>query len=378
MRRMAQPRFSNSGALKILRTRWVFYLIVGLAVIVINYLLLMRGSSDSVSQSWLVIASLVFLGQSTLFYFDLPQNHREKDGKLLPAFGAGTWLSLLRLLLLSALAGFLVSPRPEDRLAWAPFTLYLAFNLIDLIDGYAARHWGQVTCLGAKLDLDLDTRGMLVGSILAIRFGTAGGWYALVGLARYIYVAAAWARKRMGLRVSEQPNPNSRPLAGLQMGISTALLAPVLHPPFTILVSSVTMIIFLANFFYDWLVAIGRAPAVRRPRMPASLRGILAPALRALLFALLVYRAGSGASQDSLVVELLIGTGLLLGAGVRVLSLVLLAQLGISLSGNVPDLVELIITFSSLMLVYTGSGWLSLWAPENSLIRKRLGDGGAE
>jgi phosphatidylglycerophosphate synthase len=255
-----------------------------------------------------------------------------------------------------------------------PFVLYISFNLIDLIDGYAARRWGQPTRLGEKLDLDLDGRGMLVGGVLAVLAGTAGWWYLLVGLARYIYVAAVWVRRRIGLPITEHPNPNSRPLAGLQMGITTALLAPTLHPPFTILISTLTMVPFLANFTYDWLVAIGKAPAVQRPMLPDPVRGAVGLVLRVIVVSLLVFRVATGAGHEPIYVELLIGAGLLLGAGARVLALVLLAWLGLALGSQAPGTVVVAIMLASLALVYTGAGWLALWAPEDAVIRKRLGE----
>ena len=366
---MAQRKLSNSGALNKLRSRWDFYLIVGLAVIVISYLLFL----DSFSTSWIIIASLVFLGQVAIFLFDLPKNHREKDSKLLPAFGAGTWLSLLRLLLLSMVAGFLIFPRLVGGLAWVPFTLYLAFNLLDLVDGYAARRWGQVTRLGEKLDLDLDGRGMLVGSLLAVLAGAAGWWYLLVGMARYFYVFGIWLRKRLRLPVIEKANQRGRPLAGLQMGVSTAMLAPALHPPYTIWISTLVMVPFLANFIYDWLV-IGRKRA-KQVLFPEWVTKLLPLILRAALVPLPAFRLFSiEASGVSLAIEVLIMIGLLLGAGVRVLCLILLIQIGLVLQKQLPQTLDLIVSLFSLTLVYLGPGAYSLWQPETSILRRRLGE----
>lgn len=374
MRRMLRQA-PTDPLLRNLRSRWALFLFLGLFCIACFYYLLVEPHSSD-PERWLIVASLVFAGQAILFYFDLEKNHTLSSTELLPGFGIGTWLSALRLLLLSLLAGFLLSSRSEGTLAWAPFWLYLAFNLMDLIDGYAARRSGQVTRLGEKLDLDLDSRGMLAGALVAIQLGATGWWYALVGLARYVYVGALWFRRRSGLKASEQPNPNSRPLAGLQMGVNTALLAPALMPPFTTCISALALVPFLANFFYDWLVAVGKVPAVKKPWLPASVRGAMGLSLRVLVFALLVYRALATDGGAVMPFELLLGAMLLLGAGARIISLVLLVRLGISLGGNSPDMVEWLTILASWLLVYTGAGWLGLWAPENSLIRGRLGEQG--
>ncbi len=364
---MAQP---GNSTLKKLRRSWAIFLFFGVVIIGLGYLFL---QGDSFAVSWGTIASVFFFYQIAIFYFDLLKNIGKHEKKLNPPFGLGTWLSLVRLLLLSMLAGFLIAPRPEGWLTWAPFTLYLIFNLIDLIDGYAARRWGQVTQLGAKVDLDLDGRGILVGSLLAVLAGTAGSWYLLVGLARYLYVLALWIRRRLGLRVIEKPNPRGRPLAGLQMGVTTALLAPSLHPPFTILISTMVMIPFLGNFLYDWMV-IGKALS-KQVFLPSWVTKYLPLLLRVFLFALVIYRVISGEVTGYFIfIEAFLAIGIFLGLGVRVLGLLLLVQLGLVLRAQPLGIANLILSLCSLALVYLGPGIVALWQPENSILRRRLGE----
>jgi len=378
---MAQRRVSKFAALKKLRARWSIFLFAGLALIVIGNRFL-RQVPFAAENVWLVIAGLAFVWQSLFFFVDLSKNEPKDKKSLLPLFGIGTWLSLFRLLLLSLTAGFLFSPRPEGWLAWAPFGLYLVFNLTDLVDGYAARRWGQTTRLGEKLDLDLDSRGMLVGCLLAVQYGSAGWWYVSVGLARYLFVAGMWNRKRLGLAAIEKPNPLSRPLAGLQMGVGTALLAPVLHPPYTILISTLVMIPFMGNFFYDWLVVSGSKqghPYTRKQSKPSlfspSIKKGLPLLFRGLVVVLLAYRVLSGEiTGTSLYIEIFLAAGLALGAGVRLLSLLLLIHVGLELRGQPPPGNELLLSLCGLAIVYLGPGLLSLWTPENSLIHRRLGE----
>ena len=368
---MAPGNLSNSAVTNKLRARWAVFLFIGWTAIVNSYLFWQQDGFASFR--WLIIASSAFLWQTILFYLDLSKNTPINRRSLLPGFGSGTWLSLFRLLLLSLLAGFLFSPRPAGWLSWMPFTLYLLFNLVDLLDGYAARRWGQVTRLGEKLDLDLDGRGMLLGSLLAIQYGSAGWWYLLVGAARYLYVAGLRLRRRQGLPVIEKPNPLSRPLAGLQMGVGTALLAPVLFPPYTILVSTLTMVAFIGNFLHDWLI-IGKENNPKQLVLP-SVSKLLPLFLRGIIVALLAYRISSGAiGAPSLFVEFFFATALILGAGTRILSLALLIHLGLVLHRQPPQMVELALSFCSLAIVYLGAGSLFLWAPENSILQRRLGE----
>jgi CDP-diacylglycerol--glycerol-3-phosphate 3-phosphatidyltransferase len=102
--------------------------------------------------------------------------------------------------------------------------------------------------------VDLDGRGLLVASLLVYQNGQVGWWFLLVGAARYVFVFGSWLRRRRGLSVQKlKENLGRRALAGTQMGLTTALLAPVFSPPETTLAAALFMIPFIANFSYDWL-----------------------------------------------------------------------------------------------------------------------------
>jgi hypothetical protein len=210
---------------------------------------------------------------------------------------------------------------------------------------------------------------MLLGSVLAVQYGSAGWWYLLVGLARHIYVAAIWVRHRLGLPVIEKPNRLSRPLAGLQMGVSTALLAPALLPPYTILISTLVMTIFLGNFLMDWL-SIGRRQAFVLQTSHYLFR-FMPIVLRVVVFVLV---AAQVIATTNNYFTLVITAFLLFGAGTRVVALVLLIQIGIVVQGDSLEVIQLITVICSLGLVYLGSGSFYLWAPENALLRRRLGE----
>jgi CDP-diacylglycerol--glycerol-3-phosphate 3-phosphatidyltransferase len=354
-----------------LRAQWGLFCGAAIAIILVFSWLTRQ---ETFSTLWMFVALFFLLYQTIILYFDLNLNRAGKSGKLLSGFGPGTWLSLIRLLLLSLLAGFLVTPRYENWLAWVPFTLYLMFNLIDLLDGYAARRWGKETLLGKKLDLDLDGRGMLVGSLMAVLGGMAGWWYLLVGLARYLFVLGIWLRRKLRLPVIEKPNPLARPLAGLQMGVTTALLVPVLHPPFTILTSSLVMLPFLSNFLYDWLV-IGKKKPARQASMPDLVTKWIPLALRFLLFILVANAFLSrGSVSTDWYIEILLAAGIFLGFSVRLFGLLLLTQIGLTLQSQAIGSYELLLSLCSLILVYFGPGMYSIWTSEASILRRRLGE----
>jgi phosphatidylglycerophosphate synthase len=358
-----------SPALAALRRRWLLLAAAQLLALAAGYRLLN-------SAAWLLLAAAFAAWQLFVLYRDLPLN-APKAGLLRPAFGAGTWLSGLRLIGLSLLAGLLALPRPAGELLWLPFALALLFNLSDLFDGYLARRSGLATPLGAKLDLDLDGRGMLIVTLLAVRYGQAAWPFALAGLARYAYVAALWLHRRRGGRLRPAP-PNAlrRPFAGVQMGVATALLAPLFVPPATVFVSTLTLIPFLGHFVYDWLSVTGRF----RPRPEPAIRSFAAGAalvLRLLVCALLFQRVFAGEiARLSTAFDLMAALYLLLGFAGRPLAMLALIVSTARLGSAPLAAADYALLAGLLGLMYLGFGRWQLWQPELGLLTRRLADKG--
>jgi CDP-diacylglycerol--glycerol-3-phosphate 3-phosphatidyltransferase len=365
-------------ALGELKLRWIWLVAFTILIVITSYFFL--GQVWPVSATnWAVLSSVVLIYELAIFFVDLEKNVSVKANKLLHAFGPGTWLSILRLVSLGLLAGFLAAPQPPAALAWLPFGLALIFNVSDLFDGYLARQSGTATALGAKLDLDLDSRGMLITSLLIVHLGQVGWWFALVGLARYIYVFSIWLRKRNGLRVAElKPNPLRRPFAGVEMGFATALLAPIFSPPAVNFAATITLFPFLGNFLYDWLQVTGRFPQIKNKRamgLARYLPGVFSVLLRAGVVLLLVYRVVTfGIADGYFVFELFAAAALFFGIAGRPAALLTLIETCIRLKGSPIATVDFAPLFGLTALVYLGTGAFSLWRPEETLTNTRLGE----
>lgn len=61
---------------------------------------------------------------------------------------------------------------------------------LDAVDGRVARRSGTVTAVGARFDMEVDAFLVLVLALYDVRL--LGGWVLLIGLARYLLVAAGW------------------------------------------------------------------------------------------------------------------------------------------------------------------------------------------
>lgn len=105
---------------------------------------------------------------------------RDRDGFRLSAINLPIALTMLRVTLLPAIALFLV--RGHYGFALATF---LAASLLDVLDGWLARRWGQVTPLGTVLDPIVDVVFNLTIFASLARAGLLPVWVFGVAALRY-------------------------------------------------------------------------------------------------------------------------------------------------------------------------------------------------
>lgn len=176
--------------------------------------------------------------------------------------GHGNRITLLRGLLISAVAGFLViSPGDHSSgLMYLPAVLYTAAALGDLLDGSMARRQQQTTRLGTELDTALDAFGLLIAPLLAVAYGKLHVSYLLVSIAYYLFQWGIYWRRRQALPVhSLPPSRMRRYLAGLQMALVAAALWPPLPGVATSVLGAVLMLPLLIGFCRDWWYVSGRS-----------------------------------------------------------------------------------------------------------------------
>lgn len=176
------------GGLRALRQRWGGLAALAVGALGGGYIILRGAWEPAYALRWTAAAGVAMAYQLWWLWGVLDENHREGEMEVLPSFGAGNALSLLRGLLIGLLVGFLFGPRPTGWLAWAPAVLYVISDVTDYLDGYLARVSDHVTRLGETLDIVLDARGVLVVTLLAFHYGSVPWWYLPVGAARYLFV----------------------------------------------------------------------------------------------------------------------------------------------------------------------------------------------
>lgn len=388
-----------------LRIRWIVATFFYMLFLLIGYHFLAAQWQVSFARQWLVQAGAGCIYILWVLWQGLEHNHRIGSSRLLPVFGAGNVMTLLRGALVAALLGFLLQPWLQGRLAWIPAVLYTLAGLADFLDGYLARITNHATRMGELLDMNIDGLGVLAASLLAVQYGQVPVWYLLVALARYLFLAGIWLRKRLGKPIYElQPSIRRRAFAGVQMGFLFFILMPIFSPPGTYIAAVLFALPFLVGFLIDWLAVSG----VIKPRsagrqasdhlrsihksfilnwLPVGLRLLAAIFMAGQLVQFLAVSSGLGGIEPGSellpsrpdLFMLVLAQGLVLifltvGAGGRIASIAGLCLLGIQqlFASLTPIQIVLAVLFTAIL--YLGTGSLSLWKPEERLIFHRAGE----
>jgi CDP-diacylglycerol--glycerol-3-phosphate 3-phosphatidyltransferase len=295
-------------------------------------------------------------------------------------WGAANRLTLLRGILIALLAGFLFAPRPAGAASWVPALLFTAAAAVDFLDGWCARRTGSQTRLGALLDVEFDALGILLALALAVQYGRLPAPFLGVGLARYLFVAAAALRRRRALPVLElPPSYLRRRLAGFQMGVLAVVLWPLAAPPATTLAEGLVAIPLLAGFLRDWLLVSGRLD----PRSRAYRRALAAFGRVAYGWVPLVLRGALAAAGVLSVTAWLTSGTAFAGAGgsgaalsAALLPALRLALVGVLVAGwRTSPAALLLLLLEALRVFRAGADPLGLAVIAGSLLLYVLGPG---
>lgn len=315
-------------------------------------------------------------------------NHRHGEpNRIFATLGSANWITLLRAGSVVGLAGFLPLPiiwgrNLPERLAWAPGIIYLGVCLADLLDGFIARRQGRETGLGKHLDIETDAAGLLTASLVAIALHRLPTIYLAVGLAYYFFILGIRVRRKRGLpTVALQGRPYARIIAGFQMGLVTLALMPVFDPYFSGLAAYIFMTPLLIGFLRDWLVVSCRVKtdaaqqSILDHRARSWIKKFLPLILRPAILAVGIWTLFHGGLGRTHVAWWLVpGAGCLLaGLGVmgRSAALCLVLMLGSNLSPFGSSMLSTLLFGAAAALMVTGTGTLSLWAPEEKILYRQ-------
>lgn len=141
------------------------------------------------------------------------------------ALGLCNIVTQVRAAMIVALAGLVpVAGRLPDDLALAAVVLATVALLLDGVDGWAARRSGLSSRFGARFDMEIDSIFALILTLIVLQLDKVGPWAVLLGVARYLFVAAMWAWP--WLNRPTPPRFAGKVVCVVQIAVLIALIAP--------------------------------------------------------------------------------------------------------------------------------------------------------
>jgi CDP-diacylglycerol--glycerol-3-phosphate 3-phosphatidyltransferase len=180
----------------------------------------------------------------------------------LAPIGPATWLTIARGFLIALVAGYATGRASSERVLWAPGALYALAALADRGDGALARRRGEITVLGAELDVATDAVGLLAAPLVGVLWGRLPPWYLALAFAYPLFRLALRIRRAIGWPIFTSrlgPDPRARFFAGVQMTVVATALFPILPRALTWGAATLAMLPTLALFAGEWRLATASA-----------------------------------------------------------------------------------------------------------------------
>ena len=123
------------------------------------------------------------------------------------SLGPANRVTLLRALPVTLLAGVVFAPDLLPEHGLAIFSLAACALVLDGVDGWVARRYGVCSDFGARFDMELDAFFILLLCVLLWLADRAPIWVLMIGLMRYLFLAAMW---RWGWLAGRLPDSERR------------------------------------------------------------------------------------------------------------------------------------------------------------------------
>ena len=185
-----------------------------------------------------------------------------------PRFGGANVITTARAALTGMVGGAVIASDAfgepgNDALAWGAAAIAGLGLALDGLDGYIARRSGRASKFGARFDMEVDALLILFLSLAALVLGKAGAWVLLIGLMRYLFVAAQVLVP--ALRGDLDDCMRRKAICVVQGAALCLLMLPIVTPPLSTVIAAVALLLLAYSFALDaWMLL--SADRDRRPR----------------------------------------------------------------------------------------------------------------
>ena len=171
--------------------------------------------------------------------------------------GPANRVTFYRALGVVVLVSVLAEPQVLVRLQWAWVILALAVLILDGLDGHLARRFGVSSVFGARFDMEVDAALILTLCLGVWMLGITGAWVLLLGVMRYLFVAAGWV-----WRWVNHPLPESfrrKTICVWQIASLVIVLVPVTPSWLAVWILAPALVLLAYSFTVDlaWLYRAG-------------------------------------------------------------------------------------------------------------------------
>jgi phosphatidylglycerophosphate synthase len=142
----------------------------------------------------------------------------------------------------------------DDAVRWWIIVVSTVVMVLDGVDGRIARSTGTETPFGARFDMELDAALLMALSLLVWRDGRLGVWVLLIGLMRYLFVAASWIWPALG---RELPQSFRRKVVCVVQGVALLVaLGPIIPDGLAVAAGAIGLAALTYSFAVDvrWAV----------------------------------------------------------------------------------------------------------------------------
>jgi phosphatidylglycerophosphate synthase len=146
--------------------------------------------------------------------------------------------------------------------AWWVIALSTVAMILDGLDGLVARRTGTRTAFGARFDMELDAALIMVLSLLVWRSGRVGWWVLLIGLMRYLFVAASWIWPALGAELP--PSLRRKVVCVVQGVVLLVALGPIIPGWMAVAVTAGGLAALSYSFAVDVRWALRKGAAAPR------------------------------------------------------------------------------------------------------------------
>ena len=222
------------------------------------------------------LPSLLAVATATWWLFDLPNAYVLRAVALyallaavilrsMPAalpgrgLGAANRLTLVRATLLLPIAALVLEPQIlRDTGYWWIIVVSTVAMILDGVDGWIARRTGTATAFGGQFDMELDAFLMLALSVLVWLSGQTGPWVLLIGVIRYLFVAAGWIWP--ALQAELPPSRRRKAICVIQGVMLLVCLGPIIPPAMASVAAVGALVLLTYSFAADvaWLAQDGK------------------------------------------------------------------------------------------------------------------------